>query len=537
MSDSSGPAGWPWPSRTGVSRTELDPVAFLRRSAEVFPQRVAVVAGERRYTYAQLEERVNRLASALRRRGVLRHDRVAVLLPNIPAMLELHHGVPAAGGVLVAINTRLGAAEVRYILEHSGARLLLVDAELEDLVADPPEAVEIVRVDDTGRSDDPYEELLATGDPAGVERLLQDEEEPIAIDYTSGTTGRPKGVVYTYRGAYLNALGEAIEVGLGHHPVYLWTLPMFHCNGWCFPWAVTAAGGTHVCLRGVDPATVWRLLREEGVTHYNGSPTVQISLVNHRDAAPLERRVTATVAAAPPSPTLLARLEALNIRVVHVYGLTETYGPHTVRSWQDEWEGLAQEERARMVARQGQAYVVADLVRVVDAEMRDVPRDGASMGEVVMRGNNVMPGYFADQEATDRAFEGGWFHSGDLAVWHRDGAIDLRDRGKDIIVSGGENISSIEVEQTIASHPAVLECAVVAVPHDHWGERPKAFVTLKDGATTSEADIAAYCRERLAGFKCPDSVAFGPLPKTSTGKVQKFVLREPEWAGRDRRIN
>ena len=520
-----------------MSRTELDPTTFLRRSAEVFPRRTAVVAGVRRTTYAELEERVNRLASALRARGIGRHDRVAALLPNVQALLELHHGVPMAGGVLVAINARLAAAEVRSILEHSGARLLLVDRELEGLVADAPGGLEIVRVDDTGDADDPYERLLASGDAAGVARVLEDEEEPIAIDYTSGTTGRPKGVVYTYRGAYLNALGEALEVGLGDHPVYLWTLPMFHCNGWCFPWAVTAAGGTHVCLRGVDPAEVWRLLREEGVTHYNGSPTVQIALVNHAEAAPLERRVTATVAAAPPSPTLLGRLEELNIRVVHVYGLTETYGPHTVRSWQDEWRELPEAERARLMARQGQAYVIADLVRVVDADMADVPRDGESMGEVVMRGNNVMAGYYDDPEATERAFAGGWFHSGDLAVWHPDGAIELRDRNKDVIVSGGENVSSIEVEQAIAGHPDVLECAVVAVPHPYWGERPKAFVAVREGSTPSEEEIRAFCRERLAGFKCPDAVAFGPLPKTSTGKVQKFVLREPEWAGHERRIN
>jgi fatty-acyl-CoA synthase len=312
---------------------------------------------------------------------------------------------------------------------------------------------------------------------------------------------------------------------------------MFHCNGWCFPWAVTAAGGTHVCLRQVDPALIWRLFRDEGVTHYNGSPTVQTTLVNHPDAGRLERRVTAMVAAAPPSPTLFARLEELNIRVVHVYGLTETYGPHTVCTWQDGWDELPTAERAGLLARQGHAYTTADPVRVVDEQMRDVPRDAAAMGEVVMRGNNVMAGYFANQDATREAFRGGWFHSGDLAVWHPDGAIELRDRGKDVIISGGENISSIEVEQTICAHPAVLECAVVAVPHDHWGERPKAIVTLKQGASATEADIIAFCRERLAHYKCPDAVTFGPLPKTSTGKVQKFLLREPEWAGHDRRIN
>ncbi|MGZ6562433.1 MAG: acyl--CoA ligase family protein [Solirubrobacteraceae bacterium] len=526
----------PWPPRTAVSRTELDPVSFLHRSATVHPERIAVVDGERRWTYAELRERVNRAASALRGRGIERRDRVAALCPNVPALLELHHAVPAAGGVLVAINVRLSPDEIRYILEHSGARMLFVTAELAPLIVDPPVGLEIVRVDDGG-ADDPYEQLVSGGDAAGVPSWLTDEEEPIAVDYTSGTTGRPKGVVYTYRGAYLNALGEVIEAELGHHPVYLWTLPMFHCNGWCFPWAVTAAGGTHVCLRQVDPSLIWRLFRQEGVTHYNGSPTVQTTLVNHPDAGRLDRRVTAMVAAAPPSPALLTRLEELNIRVVHVYGLTETYGPHTVCTWQDDWNELPADGRAALLARQGHAYTTADPVRVVDEEMRDVPRDAGSMGEVVMRGNNVMAGYFANDDATHEAFRGGWFHSGDLAVWHEDGAIELRDRGKDVIISGGENISSIEVEHAICAHPAVLECAVVAIPHDHWGERPKAFVTLKDGATATEADIIAFCRERLAHYKCPDAVAFGPLPKTSTGKVQKFLLREPEWAGRDRRIN
>ncbi len=367
--------------------------------------------------------------------------------------------------------------------------------------------------------------------------MLADEDEPISINYTSGTTGTPKGVVYTHRGAYLNALGEVVEAQLGHAPRYLWTLPMFHCNGWCFPWAVAAAGGTQVCLRAVDAGEIWRLLREERITHYCGSPTVQIGLVNHPAAAPLEHPVTALVAAAPPSPTLLARLEELNIRVVHVYGLTETYGPHTVATPRDGWDEQPLEERARLLARQGQGYTVADLVRVVDEDMRDVPRDGATMGEVVMRGNNVMAGYFDAPETTATAFRGGWFHSGDLAVWHPDDAIELRDRGKDIIISGGENISTIEVEQVVCRHPDVLECAVVSMPHERWGERPKAFVTLKDGAALTERELIDFCRAQIAHFKCPDAIAFGPLPKTSTGKVQKFALREREWQGHERRIN
>jgi fatty-acyl-CoA synthase len=527
----------PWPGRDAANRTELDPLVFLRRSAALHPDRTAVVHGDLRRSYEELDARVNRLASALRGRGLERRDRVAILSPNAPALLEAHFGVPAAGGVLVAVNARLSAPEVHAILAHSGARTVLVDAELAALAEGLPAGIDVVPIDDTGAPDDPYERLLAEGDPAAPARVLADEDEPISINYTSGTTGAPKGVVYTHRGAYLNALGEVVEAQLGHAPRYLWTLPMFHCNGWCFPWAVAAAGGTQVCLRAVDAGEIWRLLREERITHYCGSPTVQIGLVNHPAAAPLEHPVTALVAAAPPSPTLLARLEELNIRVVHVYGLTETYGPHTVATPRDGWDERPLEERARLLARQGQGYTVTDLVRVVDDDMRDVPRDGATMGEVVMRGNNVMAGYFAAPETTATAFRGGWFHSGDLAVWHPDDAIELRDRGKDIIISGGENISTIEVEQVVCRHPDVLECAVVSMPHERWGERPKAFVTLKDGATLSEQELIAFCRAQIAHYKCPDAIAFGPLPKTSTGKVQKFALREREWQGHERRIN
>jgi fatty-acyl-CoA synthase len=365
---------------------------------------------------------------------------------------------------------------------------------------------------------------------------LEHEEETISINYTSGTTGRPKGVQYTYRGAYLNALSEVIVAGLGTDSAYLWTLPMFHCNGWCFPWAVTAVAARHVTIRAVDPGLIWELIDGEGITHYNGAPTVQLMVVNHPRAHRLERPVTAMVAAAPPSPTLLARMSELNFRVVHVYGLTETYGPITVCPEQEGWRELPAEQRARSLARQGQAYPSADLVRVVDEQMTDVPQDGTTMGEVVMRGNNVMSGYFNDEAATGTAFAGGWFHSGDLAVWHPDGNIELRDRGKDIIISGGENISSIEVEQAIAAHPAVLECAVIGIPHPYWGERPKAFVTLSEGGTAAPEEIIAFCRERLAHYKCPDSVEFGSLPKTSTGKTQKFVLRQREWADQDTQL-
>jgi fatty-acyl-CoA synthase len=318
--------------------------------------------------------------------------------------------------------------------------------------------------------------------------------------------------------------------------VYLWTLPMFHCNGWCFPWAVTAVAATHVALRAVDPDLVWQLIDEQGVTHYNGAPTVQLMIINHPKAHRLEQPVTAMVAASPPSPTLLARMAELNFRVVHVYGLTETYGPITVCPTQQGWNQLPVDERAKLLARQGQAYPSADLIRVVDPDMHDIPQDAAAMGEVVMRGNNVMSGYFADQEATEKAFRGGWFHSGDLAVWHPDGNIELRDRSKDIIISGGENISSIEVEQTICAHPAVLECAVIGIPHERWGERPKAFVTLNSDASASADEIIVFCRQRLARYKCPDAIEFGPLPRTSTGKVQKFALREREWTGRESRV-
>jgi fatty-acyl-CoA synthase len=521
-----------------VYRTELTPVDFLKRNAYVLPEKLAVVHGGRRYTYRQFEERANRLASALRRNGLRKHDRVAFLCPNIPAMLEAHFGVPMAGGVLVAINIRLSTDEIGYILKHSGARFVFVDAELENLIKPlDPSGLKIVRVDDTGAAGDPYEDFLSTGAPGPVESWLESEEEMLAINYTSGTTGRPKGVMYSHRGAYVNAIGEILETAMTWDTQYLWTLPMFHCNGWCFTWAVTAVGGTHHCLRKVDPGVVWDALDHAGITHYNGAPTVQIGVVNHPKAHRLTRQVTVTVAGAPPSPTLLARLKELNFRPVHVYGLTETYGPHTVCEWHAEWDALPPEEQARLAARQGQGYANFDLVRIVDADMNDVPRDGETLGEVVMRGNNVMLGYFEQPDATAEAFRGGWFHSGDIGVWHPDGYIELRDRKKDIIISGGENISTIEVEQCVARHPAVMECAVVAVPDEKWGERPKAFVTLKPGQQATEREIIEFCKQHIAHFKAPAAVEFGDLPKTSTGKVQKFVLRDKEWKGQAKRIN
>jgi fatty-acyl-CoA synthase len=515
-----------------VFRSEQNPVDFLNRAAYIYPEKVAIVDGDRRFRYREFAERSWRLANALRSAGLAKGDRVAALLFNSSAMLEAHFGVPAAGGILVAVNNRLASAEIGYILAHSGARYLLVDAALEALTA-PLELAGLTVI----RCPDQYEGFLAAASPAMPVSWLEHEEETISINYTSGTTGRPKGVQYTYRGAYLNALSEVIVAGLGPESVYLWTLPMFHCNGWCFPWAVTAVAARHVAIRAVDPGLVWDLIDGQGVTHYNGAPTVQLMVINHPRAHRLDRPVTAMVAAAPPSPTLLGRMSELNFRVVHVYGLTETYGPITVCPEPEGWRQLPVEQQASYLARQGQAYPSADLVRVVGQEMNDVPRDGATMGEVVMRGNNVMSGYFNDEAATAKAFAGGWFHSGDLAVWHPDGNIELRDRGKDIIISGGENISSIEVEQAICAHPAVLECAVIGIPHPHWGERPKAFVTLNEGAAATPDEIVAFCRGRLAHYKCPDTIEFGPLPKTSTGKIQKFVLRDREWTGQDNRIS
>ena len=521
-----------------VYRTELSPVSFLRRNAYVHPDKTAVVHGDRRYNYGEFAMRVDRLASSLRAASLAKHQRVAFLAPNIPPMLEAHFAVPAAGGILVAINTRLSSSEIDYILQHSGARFLFVDRELQPQIADLDlSGIEVVEIHDTGAGDDPYETFIAAGSPEPGPNLLADEEEPISINYTSGTTGRPKGVVYTHRGSYLNALGETLETGLAADSVFLWTLPMFHCNGWCFTWAVTAVGATHVCLRHVDPAHIWTLFADENITHYNGAPTVHTMLLNSPDARRLDRPITATIAGAPPSPTLLGQLGEFNFRPIHVYGLTETYGPIAIGPWRAEWAEKPLKEQAALRARQGQSYRTADLMRVVDSDGNDVPRDGETIGEVVMRGNNVMKEYFDQPDATAEAFRRGWFHSGDLAVCDPDGAVELRDRQKDIIISGGENISTIEVEQIVVSHPGVLECAIVAIPHEKWGERPKAFVALKEGAAVGEDELIAYCRERLAHFKCPDAIEFGPLPKTSTGKVQKFVLREKEWEGWEKRIN
>jgi fatty-acyl-CoA synthase len=521
-----------------VYRTELTPVSFLQRSAFIFPDKVAIVTGERQYTYREFAERVSRLASHLRSSGLQKHDRVAFLCPNTSPLLEAHYAVPAAGGILVAINSRLNSQEIEYILRHSGSSILFVDAELYPLVEPLDlEGIQLVRIDDTGAPDDPYEVFLTEGSPEPVKSWLEDEEEPITINYTSGTTGRPKGVIYTHRGAYLNALGQVIEMGLNSNSVYLWTLPMFHCNGWCYTWAMTAAAGTQVCLRKIDPGQIWDLFESESISHYNGSPTVQISLLHHPKAHRLDQQITVTVGGAPPSPTLLDRMKELNFRPIHAYGLTETYGPHAICEWHKEWDNLPTGEQARFLARQGQGNIVAERIRIVDEHMHDVPRDARTMGEVVMHGNIVMKGYFEDPDATAKAFEGGWFHSGDLGVCHHDGYIELRDRKKDVIISGGENIATIEIEQVIAEHPAVMECAVIAIPDEKWGERPKAFVTLAADKSATETEIIAFCRERIAHFKCPAAVEFGPLPKNSTGKIQKFVLRAKEWGEHETRIH
>ncbi len=520
-----------------VYRNELTPVSFLRRSAYVFPEKVAIVHGDRRYTYREFEERVNRLASRLRDAGLQKGDRVAFLAPNIPPLLEAHFAVPAAGYVLVPVNTRLGSEEVGHILEHSGSKMLFVDAELEKLVEPlDTSGIEVVRIDDTGEPGDPYEDYLAEGSPEAMPSVLEYEEETIAINYTSGTTGKPKGAMYSHRGAYLNALGVATGIEMNSRSVYLWILPMFHCDGWCFPWGVTSMAATHVCLRKVEPGRIWDLLEAERVTHYCAAPTVQIGMVNHKKAHRMDWEVATAIGGAPPSPTLLGQFQDLNIRPIHLYGLTETYGPATICAWHEDWDELSIEEQADMLSRQGQAHVISNLARVVDEDMNDVPRDGETLGEIVTRGNTVMKGYLNNEEATQEAFKGGWYHSGDVAVWHPDGYVEIRDRSKDVIISGGENISSIEIEQVVDKHPAVLECAVVAIPDEKWGERPKAFVALREGKEATEQEIIDFCKERLARFKAPAAVEFGELPKTSTGKVQKFVLRDKEWAGQAKRV-
>jgi fatty-acyl-CoA synthase len=526
----------PSESARRAHREELTPISFLERSVLVYPSRIAVTHEDRRYTYRELGERVNRLASALLRAGLEKGDRVAYVCPNIPALLEAHFGVPLAGGVLVALNYRLGAEEIAGILDHCGARFLFVDHEYEHLAAQADERVTVVRVDDTGAPDDPYEAFLGEGSPERLASVLENENDAISINYTSGTTGSPKGAVYHHRGAYLNALGEVIETRMTPESVLLWTLPMFHCNGWCFPWAVTAVGGRHVCLRKVDPDRIWELIEQERVTHYNAAPTVQTSLINSEKAHPVGREVVTCVSGSPPSRELFAGLRQLGITPLHVYGATELYGPYMICEPQPEWSHLPLDEQVALLNRQGVNYVVACPVRVVDDDGLDVPADGTTLGEVLMRGNTVMTGYYRDPEQTDATLADGWYHSGDLGVRHPDGYVELRDRKKDIIISGGENISSIEVERAIRKHQAVADVAVVSTPHEKWGERPKAFVELVEGAQVSPQEILAFAEQHLPRFMRPDAVEFTKLTRTATGKTEKKALRDREWAGRDRKV-
>jgi fatty-acyl-CoA synthase len=534
------------PSAAAVHLRALDPFDFLERAAFVYPEKTAVVDGAARRTYPEFLERVERLAAALQARGISDGERVAVLAPNTSMVLEATYAVPRAGGVLCALNTRLAPDEIDYILSHCGASLLLYDDELDPLVSRLASTVPRIRViaapDEPAAGGDAaeYEEVLAAADRSALVPRGGGEDDTISINYTSGTTGKPKGVMYTFRGAYLNALAEIFHANLRPESVYLWTLPMFHCNGWCFPWAVTAAAATHVCLRKVDAAGINHGVHQEGVTHFCAAPTVLIGLVNHPDTTAFPHRVVVTTAGAPPAPATIAQIEALGAELHHVYGLTEVYGPITECSWHSpQWDGFATPERARLRSRQGVPMITLGPrdVRVVDPELNDVPWDATTQGEIVMRGNNVMKGYFADPAATENAFEGGWFHSGDIAVVHADGYIEIVDRAKDVIISGGENISTQQVEKVLLEHDAVLECAVVAVPDEKWGEVAKAFVTLKPGRMLEADALRAFARERIAAFKVPKTVEFGDLPKTSTGKIQKYVLREREWKGREKRVN
>jgi len=538
-----------------VSHTELTPLSFLERSARVFPTKTAVVYKSTSWTYRAFADEVDRIADALIASGVGRGDRVAYLMPNLPEMLVAHYAVPATGAVLVAINTRLSSDEIAYILEHSGAVMLVADGDYADTVAAAVEAVSTVRevviaVDQIGHpSDDAsqahvrrlgftdYHDLRRRASDAVSRAVDLRERDPITINYTSGTTGRPKGVVYSHRGAYLNSFGEIVHSSFTANTVYLWTLPMFHCNGWCTTWAVTAIGGTHVCLREVRGDVIWREIRSRAVTHLNGAPTVVTTILNTAGAGPLDHALTITTAGAPPSPSTIGEVEQLGFNIVHVYGLTETYGPYSVCQLQPSWSTEEPETRARLQARQGVGMIQADRMRVVGPDMRDVPADGVTMGEIVMRGNNVMLGYYNDPDGTSKAFEGGWFHSGDLGVVHPDGYVELRDRAKDVVISGGENISTIEVEQALMSHPGVLETAVIGVPDDQWGERPRAYVVLRAGAEVCEQDLVAHVKERIARYKAPrEVILIDALPKTSTGKIRKVALREEAWAEKAVRI-
>ena len=525
--------------KNAANYVPLTPIAFLLRSASIHPDRLAVAYGERRYSWRATLERCRRLASALAARGVRRGDTVALMAPNLPEAFEAHFGVPMAGAVVNALNIRLDPETIGFILRHGEAKVLITDIEfslvIREALAQLDEKPVVIDIADAqgpggdrlGEMD--YEDFLATGNPDFAEVTPEDEWEAIALNYTSGTTGNPKGVVYHHRGAYLNALGNVLVWGMRQHPVYLWTLPMFHCNGWCFPWTITAMAGTHVCLRRVEAAAIYQAIAREEVTHLCGAPVVMNMLLNAGPGQqhPLERRVEMMTAGAAPPAAVIEGMEGLGFHITHVYGLTEVYGPAVVCAWHAEWDELPAAERARLKARQGVAYPVLDGLMVADpATLAPVPADGTTMGEIFMRGNIVMKGYLKNYRATEEAFAGGWFHSGDLGVMHPDSYIELKDRSKDIIISGGENISTIEVEDVLYRHPCVLEAAVVARPDPMWGETPCAFVTLKPQATATADEIIAFCREHIARFKAPRTVIFGPLPKTSTGKIQKFLLRE-----------
>jgi fatty-acyl-CoA synthase len=538
-----------------VSNTALTPLSFLERSARVFPNKTAVVYGKRRMTYRELAAQATQMAHALRASGVEPGDRVAYLMPNLPEMLVAQFAVPLAGGVLVSVNTRLSDEEIAYILNHSGAKVLVTDSaflpQVASAIHNVPAITEVVVFEDTEADEtaDPravklagarlvrYGDFFLRGSSDALDWAVDDELSAISINYTSGTTGKPKGVVYTHRGAYLNCFGEIVHSSFDQDSVYLWTLPMFHCNGWCTQWALTGIGGTHVCLREVRGDVIWDRIKEHRVTHLNGAPTVVTTIMNAPEAAKLDYSLLITTAGAPPSPTTIMQMEQMGFRIVHVYGLTESYGPYSVCQSQPEWVSLRPQERAALQARQGVSMLQAERVRVVDEDMKDVPNDSLTMGEIVLRGNNVMAGYYRDPEGTTDAFSGGWFHTGDLGVMHPDGYVELRDRAKDVVISGGENISTVEVEQALMSHPAVLEVAVIGVPDEKWGERPKAFVVLKDGVIVKESELIDHVRLKIARYKAPRNVDFVvELPRTSTGKIQKFALRDREWAGKTHRV-
>lgn len=512
-------------------RDELSPVTFIERAGTVFAEKSAVVDGEVRLNWAQFRTRSRRFATALRRAGIKKGDRVAFVALNSEPLLLAHFAVPQAGAVIVALNTRVSADEVAYIVEHSGSRLVFVSPELRDLLERCPSNLGRIELGPE------FEAFLSGGLEEPVESWLESEDELIAIDYTSGTTGRPKGVMYHHRGAFLNGLAMVIENRLTSESNHLWTLPMFHCNGWSHTWSMAAAGSKSICIPRIDTSAIWRLLKTERITHFNAAPTVLIMLGQDPAADRLEIRVRVCTGGAPPSPTLISRMDSFNIELVHLYGLTETYGPCTLNVLPPSRAELDLTKQAEYRARQGFPHVIGGQVRVVDDDMHTLPADGESLGEVVVRGNTLMMGYLEEPEGTAAAFRGGWFHTGDLGVMHPDESIELRDRKKDMVISGGENISTIEVEQAIMSHPDVMEAAVIAVPDEKWGEVPKAFVTVKAGREVTSDIIIAHVRSRLAHFKAPRSVEFGELPKTSTGKIQKFVLRDREWFGRGRRIN